>query len=235
MKNKKISGRALKQEVFKLLQQNDFERGLKAIIKHPARQVVNPLFSFFYNTDELIKWRAVTAMGRVAAELADKDMESARVVIRRLMWNLNDESGGIGWGSPEAMGEIMACHEGLAEEYSCILISYIAESGNFLEHEALQRGAVWGFGRLANARPRLLNSSAHYLIPFLKCTDATKRGFAAWAAGALYPDQTKPLLKQLVDDHTMIHIYLNWQMVERTVSRFAIKALEQLEHQRQSA
>lgn len=235
MNSKKISGRALKQEVFKLLHQNNFERGLKAILKHPARQVVNPLFSFFYNTDELIKWRAVTAMGRVAAELANKDMESARVVIRRLMWNLNDESGGIGWGSPEAMGEIMACHEGLAEEYSCILISYIAKNGNFLEHEALQRGAIWGFGRLANARPRLLNSSAHYLIPFLKGTDATKRGFAAWAAGALNPDQTKPLLKQLADDHTMIHFYLNWQMVERTVSRFAIKALEQLEHQRQSA
>ncbi len=65
-------------------------------------------------------------MGRVAADLADRDMESARVVVRRLMWNLNDESGGIGWGSPEAMGEIMACHEGLAEEYSCILISFYA-------------------------------------------------------------------------------------------------------------
>ena len=129
----------------------------------------------------------------------------------------------------------MACHEGLAEEYSCILISYIAENGNFLEHDALQRGAVWGFGRLANARPRLLNSSTHYLVPFLKSSDATKRGFAAWAAGALNPDQTKPLLEQLVGDHTLIRIYLNWQMVERTVSTFAVKALEQLGYQRQSA
>ena len=235
MKNTKISGRALKHEVFKLLQQNDFERGLKAILKHPARQVVNPLFSLFYNTDELIKWRAVTAMGRVAADLADKDMESARVVVRRLMWNLNDESGGIGWGSPEAMGEIMACHEGLAEEYSCILISYIAENGNFLEHDALQRGAIWGFGRLANARPSFLINSTHHLIPFLKSSDPTIRGFSAWAAGALNPDRTEPLLKQLVEDHAMIRIYLNWQMVESTVSRFAIKALEQLEHQRKSA
>ena len=174
-------------------------------------------------------------MGVVVSDMAKQDMESARVIMRRLIWNLNDESGGIGWGSPEAMGEIMARHEGLAEEYSCILISYIAENGNFLEHEALQRGAIWGFGRLANARSRLLNSSAHYLIPFLKCTDATKRGFAAWAAGALNSDQTKPFLKQLVDDHTKLHFYLNWQMVERTVSRFAIKALEQLNHQHQSA
>jgi len=47
-------------------------------------------------------------MGRVVSSLAEKDMESARVVMRRLMWNLNEESGGIGWGCPEAMGETMA-------------------------------------------------------------------------------------------------------------------------------
>jgi hypothetical protein len=46
-------------------------------------------------------------MGEVMAHLADKDMESARVIMRRLMWSLNDESGGIGWGAPEAMGEIV--------------------------------------------------------------------------------------------------------------------------------
>jgi len=40
--------------------------------------------------------------------------------MRRLMWNLNDESGGIGWGNPEAMGEILACHEALANEYAPI-------------------------------------------------------------------------------------------------------------------
>ena len=61
-------------------------------------------------------------MGALVFSLAEQDMESARVVMRRLMWNLNDESGGIGWGSPEAMGEIMARHSGLAEEYSKISV-----------------------------------------------------------------------------------------------------------------
>ena len=49
-------------------------------------------------------------MGAVVANLAEKDMESARVVMRRLMWSLNDESGDIGWSRPEAMGEIIASH-----------------------------------------------------------------------------------------------------------------------------
>ena len=73
-------------------------KGLKAILELPARQVVNPLFSFLYNTDELLKWKAVTALGAVVSNLASHDMESARIVMRRLIWNLNDESGGIGWG-----------------------------------------------------------------------------------------------------------------------------------------
>ena len=58
----------------------------------PERQVINPLFSFLYNGDEAVKWAAVTAICVIVAKLADKDFESARVIMRRLIWNLNDES-----------------------------------------------------------------------------------------------------------------------------------------------
>jgi len=136
--------RQLKKEILELLSHKDFEKSLEKIRQLPARQAVNPLFSFFYNRDELVKWRAVAAMGAVVSNLADHDMESARVIMRRLIWNLNDESGGIGWGSPEAMGEIMAKHGRLAGEYHKILVSYIMPDGNYLEHEILQRGVLWG-------------------------------------------------------------------------------------------
>lgn len=156
MDTKEFVGRGLKRKVYDLLKSADFEQALEELCRLPARQVINPLFSFLYNSDEQIKWRAVTAMGAVVANLADKDMEEARVIMRRLMWNLNDESGGIGWGSPEAMGEILACHEGLAKEYVNILISYTMEDGNYLENEILQRGLLWGIGRLSQVRPHLV-------------------------------------------------------------------------------
>ncbi|MCP4110041.1 MAG: hypothetical protein GY749_31720 [Desulfobacteraceae bacterium] len=161
----------MKNKVLKLLIQEDYEKGVEELLGLPARQVVNPLFSFFYSSDEKIKQRAVTAMGIVVSKLAEDDIESARVVMRRLMWNLNDESGGIGWGSPEAMGEIMARSGKLADEYHCILISYIREDGNFIEYEALQRGVLWGLERLANARPELVRNAADFIIPFLKSED----------------------------------------------------------------
>ena len=66
-----------------LLLQEDFEKGLSQIGDLPARKVINPLFSFLCSLDELLKWRAVTAMGEVVTRLAEEDMESARVVMRQ--------------------------------------------------------------------------------------------------------------------------------------------------------
>ncbi|MGB6009653.1 MAG: DVU0298 family protein [Desulfobacterales bacterium] len=220
-----MGGRKLKKKILELLNDNQLETSLEKICRLPPRQAVNPLFSFLYHSDELIKWRAVTAMGAVVARLAQQDIESARVVMRRLMWNLNDESGGIGWGAPEAMGEIMARHEKLAEEYACILVSYINQSGNFIEHEILQRGVLWGLGRLAYARPELVVNAAAFLLPFMRSNDAIHRGLAAWVSGALSSEITMPLLQDLVADEARIKILINMNMVESTVGKLAQEAL----------
>ncbi|MBW2196206.1 MAG: HEAT repeat domain-containing protein, partial [Deltaproteobacteria bacterium] len=103
----------LKRKVLACLQSDNLDETLNELCQLPARQVINPLFSSLLSSKEQTKWRAVTAMGAVVANLAEQDMESARVIMRRLMWSLNDESGGIGWGAPEAMGEIIASHDGL--------------------------------------------------------------------------------------------------------------------------
>jgi hypothetical protein len=198
-------GRVFKQIVLELLKSADFEHALKELCRLPARKVINPLFSFLYNSDEQIRWRAVTAMGAVVANLADKEMEEGRVIMRRLMWNLNDESGGIGWGSPEAMGEILACHEGLAKEYANILMSYTMEEGNYLEHEILQRGLLWGIGRLSQVRPELVKDAATYLIPYLKSPDDTVRGLAAWTLGLLRAEEARLDLEQLTKDEAEVH------------------------------
>lgn len=226
--SEKIGGRELKKRILLLLKNNDVENSLKEICNLPARQAVNPLFSFFYNTDELVKWRAINAMGAVTANLAERNMESARVIMRRLLWNLNDESGGIGWGSPEAMGEIMVRNERLADEYSSILVSYISSDGNFIEHEFLQRGVLWGLGRLAHARPHLVKESAPFLVSYLQSQDAILRGIAAWAAEPLGNKIILPALERLSDDNAKLNIFLDQRIVECSVSWLAIKAIDSL-------
>jgi hypothetical protein len=228
---KKLSGRHLKRRVLKLLQQENAEQSMNELCRLPARKVVNPLFSFLCSLNELVKWRAISAMGAVVSNLAAADPESARVIMRRFIWQLNDESGGIGWGCPEAMGDTMACSSILADEYNCILISYIRPDGNFLEHEILQRGVIWGVGRLAYRRPGLLSACGHLLIPYLLSKDATLRGLAAWAAGAVADAPIMPSLEQLATDNSRFRLYREWQITEHTVGSLARDAITAAENQ----
>jgi len=143
------SYRKIKKKILRLLGQDDFTEAVKEISGLPARKVINPLISSLCSIDEKIQRRAAVAIGIITANLAEQDIESARVIMRRLMWSLNDESGGIGWGAPEAMAEIMARSKKLADEYRKILISYSEPGKNYFEHEGLQRSVRRGLERLA--------------------------------------------------------------------------------------
>ena len=217
----KQKGRDLKRKVLEILKSDDLDRVFDELCRLPARRVINSLFPLLCSNDEQIKWRAVTAMGAVVANLADEDIESARVIVRRLMWQLNDESGGIGWGAPEAIGEILACHGGLAREYANILTSYMKEDGNFLEYEPLQRGAMWGVARLAQVRPQLAQDSKSYLIQRLESADAALKGLAALTLGLLGAEEARLKLEDLSGDDTEVHLYLNRKMGVRRVSDLA--------------
>jgi hypothetical protein len=207
--------------VANLLQCADFEEGLGDDCVFPPRRVVSPLLSFLYATDELVKWRAVAAIGIVVSCMADDDMESGRCIMRRLIWNLNDESGGVGWGSPEAMGEIMAMHEGLADEFYRILLSYIQADGNPLENDLLERGVLWGLGRLAQVRPHLLREAAASFFPYLTSADPVHRGLAAWTLGFLKVHPPEAQLKPLLEDHAEIGVYENGEVRAYRISDLA--------------
>lgn len=220
------TSRKLKRVIEGLLAGDDPEQAFREIMQLPARQVIGPLFGHFLHKEALIRWRAITAMGMVVSDMADGgEMEAARVVMRRLMWSLNDESGGIGWGSPEAMGEITARHQRLADEFHRILTSYTMVEGNYLEHEVLQRGLLWGIGRLAHARPELIAYVLPHLEPFLESPDPIHRGLSVWAAGPLANARTKTLINALGDDNAEITLYTDGRLHSRTVADLVRDAL----------
>lgn len=222
--------RQLKKEIFEHLSAPDLQERLASLGAFPPKKAVNPLFSFLYHTEPMIKWHAVSAMGHVVAGLADKDLESARVIMRRMIWNLNDESGGIGWGSPEAMGESMACHKLIAGEYHRILVSYIRPDGNFLEHPELQKGLLWGLARLASVRPELAIDAGPYLSPFFKSKDAEHRGLAALVAGALQAKSARKALEKICRDSNEFVIYRHYSLKRVSVGDIAQKALSGLDN-----
>jgi HEAT repeat protein len=212
-----------RKQVHELLQRDDFDQQLSGWLNFPARQVINPLLSFLLSMDELVKWRAVKAIGVVMAGMADSDFEGAREIMRRLIWSLNDESGGIGWGSPEAMGEIMARHDRLANDYCCILTSYISE--NPLENKLLERGVLWGLGRLAQARPGFIPAAASPVAAYLKSTDPVHRAYAVWALGFIGFEDLEQNLEALLADEGEATFYEGGQLLRLRVGELAARTL----------
>ncbi|MCA1743315.1 MAG: HEAT repeat domain-containing protein [Desulfovibrionales bacterium] len=164
-----------KNDIISILSREDISGSLSDILSMPAKSVLSPLFSALLNPDELVRWHAITVMGLVVSKLADEDIEQGRIVMRRLMWSLNDESGGIGWGAPECMGEIMAEHWELSREFHSILFSYLVErddgADNFLEYLPLRKGAFWALARLISERPDLGMTAYDNALKALKSED----------------------------------------------------------------
>ena len=224
------SQRQLKKRIERLLVSSDIDAMLAELANHPPSLLLNGLFASICQADEQRKWRAVTAMGATVSRLADQEMEAARIVMRRFMWSLNDESGGIGWGVPEAMAECLASHQGLAEEYTHILVAFMREDGFYLELPALQRGLMWGIGRLAQARPTLLHKwqAGRYLLPYLDSDDLTVRTLAARALGILGVQQASPAIEQLLDSPGQISLYEDRRLSMVEIATLARQAQERL-------
>jgi hypothetical protein len=221
MSAERLGGRELKRLLAAELAGEPFGAALDRIGRVPPRQAVSPLFGLFCSRDPLVRWRAVSAMGMVVARLAESEPESARVVMRRCMWNLNEESGGIGWGCAEAMGESLARSDALACEYGCILLAYLDPKGNFIDHPALQEGVVWGVGRLMRARPEFAPAAAELLLPFLADPVPALRGLAAWAAAPAQDDRLAAALAGLAGDEAPFELYEDGRTTRPTVGAVA--------------
>lgn len=186
--------RALKSSLRSALQGDDWLQEAETLMEAHGRHLVGPLFSFLL-LGGAMTGRAAYVLGQVVAAMADERMEDGRVIMRRLMWHMNEESGNIGWGIPEAMAECLVAHDGLAREFHRILVSYIRDrdgDSNFCDHAPLRRHCFWAVGRFLEGRPDFIKPEKQgghdmneavleALHAGLRDEDAQCRAYAAWA------------------------------------------------------
>lgn len=189
-----MNRRLVKAGLLATLEHSDLGTLFAFLENHPPHLLINPLFIALCNPREQVRWHAVCGFGRIVPAMADKDPESARIVMRRFLWSLNDESGGIGWGAPEAMAEIMFHSTLLRQEYLHMLVSYmredgkgIFEDGNYLELPLLQRGVLWGIGRLCQGHrtEMVARQVVDDIVAYLSAPDYQVIGLAIWCLGML--------------------------------------------------
>ncbi|MBE0582682.1 MAG: HEAT repeat domain-containing protein [Desulfofustis sp.] len=207
------------------------------LLAWPAREVINPLFSCLCHPEELVRWRAVTGFGVIVPTIADQDLEEARVLIRRFLWMLNDESGGIGWGVPQALAEVLAGSALLAREYLHMLVSYtlddgpeLFQHGNFLENEILQEGVLWGICRVAPLYPdQLLElGMATNCGGYFSSARSAIRGLACRLSGLLDLARYRTQLLGLTGDQAELRLYEAAVMHDCRVMDLAREALRGL-------
>ena len=195
-----------------------------------ALSLVNPLFACLTEGGEMAD-RAAFALGGVMAKLYAESHEEAKNIVRRFMWHMNEESGNIGWGIPEAFGEVLAACPRAAKEFHRVLISYVIDLGrddNFCDHGPLRRSCFWAIGRLAQARQELAVIARPWLLKGLEDEDVPCRGMAAWALAQLPRDfMDAPALRRLAEagHEDICEVFDGEKVVEKTVSELAREAL----------
>jgi hypothetical protein len=236
-----MSRRVLKQRLLATLQQPDLPAIVGFLQSHPPHLLLNPLFIALCNPSAQVRWHAVYGFGQVVSAMADKDPESARIVMRRFLWSLNDESGGIGWGAPEAMAEIMFHSPLLRQEYLHMLVSYmradgaeIFQDGNYLELPLLQRGLLWGIGRLCQRyRSEMMEKQiVDDLFAYLSSPDHQVIGLAIWCLGMLGGDCVARKISTFLNHPGEVQVFFDNSLHTLTVAKLAedglkcIKALD---------
>jgi HEAT repeat protein len=164
----------------KIVRQHLHSRDLRVLVDLAAEDqgVLVALVAFLLEQDALLRWRAIEALGRVAADWAARDLDRVRDLVRRQFWSMNDESGGIAWHAPEAIGEILFNVPVLAAEF-------VSNLASFSDMYPFQPGVHWALSRLAESRPELLQDEVPRLIRSLASDDVVVRGHAARALALL--------------------------------------------------
>lgn len=120
-------------------------RDWEAVASFPAPSgwLLRRLVGLLQSPSPGLRWRAVVAMGRVAAALPPGP-PALDEVIRSLFWSMNDESGNLCRMAPEALGEILRCRPDLRPRYAPLLPQFLVE-------EPFEAGTLWALCRLGEA------------------------------------------------------------------------------------
>lgn len=189
------------------------------------RRNLGVLISLTYDADPLVGWRAVEALGAVAERLADEDLPAGRDLLRRLMWLITEESGGICWRAPEAMAEIAARRPDVYGAYAPIVAHLLLETAEEdLEH--FRPGILWGIGRLGGAAAGVVDDVLPAVVAALGLPDPQVRGLAAWCLGRM--GRTRPLVArpELRTDAGGVELYEDGALRRTTVAHLTAAALE---------
>ncbi len=168
----------LKKSVYRALESNDLDA--IASLAKKNKGVLSLLVRLAYEKETLVAWRAIKAVGLIAREFVKADYEFLRETVRKLLWSVSDESGGIGWAAPELLGELVSADPRRFSDVIPIIASLYE-----LEEDAFRPGVVYALMRIADEAPELALPYRDIIMKALSDPDPLARVYALQAVEGL--------------------------------------------------
>jgi len=173
-----------------------------------------------YDLDEVLRWSAIETAARLMKKWWDSGKEEkVRIYIRTLFWSMNDESGGIGWSSPQTVAEIIAQNPVLIDPYGSMMIAHC------IDEPPLIKGCFWGIGRMGGLVRESLKLFQDKILKVFSNDDVDVLGIAAWAMGETGFASAAPFLEKLRFRSKPVTIYIEGTFYEKPLGKWAEEAL----------
>ena len=211
-------GQQRKYKARQILIERNFDR-LKTWYES-ERMATRTLSSLLFDNDRLVCWRAAEALGRAAAFECERDPEKIQQPLRPLFWQLNDESGNLGWYAPQAIAEILANAPSFLEEHARVLVSFLPE-------EPFEIGVRWGLARIAAGHKEAFEGTVagKLLLRSLSEPDKEQLGYTLFALKALEIKVAPADIEPFKDVSHELEIY-SWETGEFEKTNIASLALQ---------
>ncbi len=207
---------ANRQKVVEYLLAGDFKGLLAEGEKN--RGLLRLLISLTYDKGQLVCWRAIEAVGLLAAGMRQGPALDA---VDRLFTMMRDESGGNPWSAPEMIGEIIRQNPEAFSHLVPVLVS-------FREERMFAPGILRALALLAAARPEIVMPYRELAFLYLHSEEPVLRANALLIMKNLRDDTYAPSMAVLAGDDSVIDYYDGRSLSKKTVGQIAKEALEAL-------
>jgi hypothetical protein len=213
--------KTMKQQVRDLLYQKDYDQLVELCEKN--RKVWTELRFRLYDMDEKIRCSAIEAVAQFMKYLWRKGrIEKVREYMRNLFWSLNDESGGIGWSSPQTIAEMIVNIPELLDPFGSMMVAHT------LDEPPLVKGGLWGIGRLGMRAAESVEFFKDLVLRVFENDDSETLSLASWALGEVRFRPALPFLEKLKDRKETGQIYIDGEFHEKQLGQWAKEAIEKI-------
>lgn len=210
-----------RKEIKKALENSDFDVVCRCFQEDAALTMRVLQMHVYGMPDDILRWRAITFIGKLAGIYAADNDDLFRNVIRRFIWQMCEESANVPWASAEVIGSILANVEGSR---------YREFIGPWFYHVDLNEICYAG---LYYILPEVMNYHSETIKEFLpktfqwyeKYDMADLRAYACIFFYQFPEADMKPYLESWLQDSREVLLYQDDTLKKYTIHELAQKAL----------